>query len=511
MFPLSIIGLGDGQHEERIPEVVMSEFMKRDGSVQTVSERVMRTEKALFAIAKALSSQNNRQGELFSVYLENIEVDSYPVLTSTNMIMIKYRDYIQIGGRFLYLFKDFSSFLIFVLGIFVAFAQIIVLLKITQENMGPGVCGNLNPPKHIWLAAFLCSLYAANVTTNSFFDRCPNDVIVNFLSIIPMWCRTKAHKKLLHKKSQRNLMEQAEAEKHLIEVYKTLGMDDVESGTPKSENLGGGSDQTVDSSMAQGNAVDASSEVKVETQLASSTNLSEAAHDRQQEQKNSEAVGTATATATATDNKDVEISSGKPVPDGESTTTPPPRPSLLMPNSKAPPASTTKSRRTTRSRLDSLREDVETNVKRLNDYVHDQVNSSEFQRNYTVVEAILLFMLTFFFQLVNVFLIVTVGITMATATSFTSLVSNFISIEVLIRVPEVIPQVLKLKDRSPHRYNRGFFSEDFKLHPKTMQNTRFAVYAFFIIAIDVTYGAVLSWCMFQKSTNGKAVFMRSEA
>ena len=86
-----MIGLGDRQ-EERIPELVMSEFLKRDGSVQTVSERVERAEKALIAVAKTLGAQNSRQGELMTAYLEKEETaEAYPVLTSTNMVMIKYR------------------------------------------------------------------------------------------------------------------------------------------------------------------------------------------------------------------------------------------------------------------------------------------------------------------------------------------------------------------------------------------------------------------------------------
>ena len=56
----------------------------------------------------------------------------------------------------------------------------------------------------------------------------------------------------------------------------------------------------------------------------------------------------------------------------------------------------------------------------------------------------------------NIYLVVTIGTIMAISGDTLTLVQNFISVELLVHVHEIIPRIVRLKDRSPHRLNKNW-------------------------------------------------------
>lgn len=73
----------------------------------------------------------------------------------------------------------------------------------------------------------------------------------------------------------------------------------------------------------------------------------------------------------------------------------------------------------------------------------------------TAVSYVYLWAVAVFLQLSNVLLLLVVGSVMGSATSFTDLVSRFISVEIVIHVHEIVPRILKIRDKSPKRYNKS--------------------------------------------------------
>jgi len=63
---------------------------------------------------------------------------------------------------------------------------------------------------------------------------------------------------------------------------------------------------------------------------------------------------------------------------------------------------------------------------------------------------------TVFLVINNLMLVITIGIIMGRSTDTIALVQNFISIEILVHVHEMIPEVLRLKDRSPEKFNKNW-------------------------------------------------------
>lgn len=61
---------------------------------------------------------------------------------------------------------------------------------------------------------------------------------------------------------------------------------------------------------------------------------------------------------------------------------------------------------------------------------------------------------SFFLLINNLQLVITIGIIMAISTDMLSLVQNFIAVEILVHVHEMIPPLMRLQDRSPHRFTK---------------------------------------------------------
>jgi len=56
----------------------------------------------------------------------------------------------------------------------------------------------------------------------------------------------------------------------------------------------------------------------------------------------------------------------------------------------------------------------------------------------------------------NILLVLTVGVIMAISPDMLSLVQNFIAVEILVHVHEMIPPLMRLQDRSPQRFNKNW-------------------------------------------------------
>lgn len=111
-----------------------------------------------------------------------------------------------------------------------------------------------------------------------------------------------------------------------------------------------------------------------------------------------------------------------------------------------------------------------------------------------VLRTTALFLIATTFQAINVLMVVVCGILMATSVSFSDLVANFISIEVIVRVPEAIPKLLMIKDQSPERKEfklGGLVNEKYKNREKTI---RVFVYICFLIVSWVTYSYTYRFC-----------------
>ena len=63
---------------------------------------------------------------------------------------------------------------------------------------------------------------------------------------------------------------------------------------------------------------------------------------------------------------------------------------------------------------------------------------------------------TVFLIVNNMYLVVTIGVIMGTSTDIISLVQNFIAVEILVHVHEMLASIMKIKDRSPERFNKSW-------------------------------------------------------
>eukprot|EP00602_Paraphysomonas_sp_CaronLab_P008223 CAMPEP_0185020640 /NCGR_PEP_ID=MMETSP1103-20130426/3263_1 /TAXON_ID=36769 /ORGANISM="Paraphysomonas bandaiensis, Strain Caron Lab Isolate" /LENGTH=276 /DNA_ID=CAMNT_0027551661 /DNA_START=117 /DNA_END=944 /DNA_ORIENTATION=+ len=66
-----------------------------------------------------------------------------------------------------------------------------------------------------------------------------------------------------------------------------------------------------------------------------------------------------------------------------------------------------------------------------------------------------LYGVAFVLQLNNFLLLLAFGAILGTSTNFTDLVTHFVAIESITHVHEVVPAALKIKDRSPKRFNKS--------------------------------------------------------
>lgn len=69
-------------------------------------------------------------------------------------------------------------------------------------------------------------------------------------------------------------------------------------------------------------------------------------------------------------------------------------------------------------------------------------------------------------QLSNLLLLVVIALIMGNSLTFSELIARFISVEVVIRVHEVVPRVLKIRDKSPHAFNLSGLDLELELENK---------------------------------------------
>lgn len=91
---------------------------------------------------------------LENLYHDFVKRAELEYLETTNMILIKFEDYLKF---------DLESIVLLVLAVVVCGAQIVIMLKIIEEKTSPQVCGSFDPPPVIWIAAFTCSFVSDNI------------------------------------------------------------------------------------------------------------------------------------------------------------------------------------------------------------------------------------------------------------------------------------------------------------------------------------------------------------
>jgi hypothetical protein len=69
-------------------------------------------------------------------------------------------------------------------------------------------------------------------------------------------------------------------------------------------------------------------------------------------------------------------------------------------------------------------------------------------------------------QLSNILLLLVIGLMLGNSLTFTDLITKFISIEIVIHIHEIIPQVLKIRDKSPHSFNKSGIDLELDLENK---------------------------------------------
>ena len=89
-------------------------------------------------------------------------------------------------------------------------------------------------------------------------------------------------------------------------------------------------------------------------------------------------------------------------------------------------------------------------------FLHVATPEEKFQHIFDFYELISAVGPAIFLIINNVLLVLTVGVIMAISTDMLSLVQNFIAVEILVHVHEMIPPLMRLQDRSPHRFNKNW-------------------------------------------------------
>jgi hypothetical protein len=63
---------------------------------------------------------------------------------------------------------------------------------------------------------------------------------------------------------------------------------------------------------------------------------------------------------------------------------------------------------------------------------------------------------TIFLVVNNFYLVIIIGTIMGGSPDILTLVQNFISVEILLHAPEMIAKIMKVRDRSPDRFNKSW-------------------------------------------------------
>lgn len=63
---------------------------------------------------------------------------------------------------------------------------------------------------------------------------------------------------------------------------------------------------------------------------------------------------------------------------------------------------------------------------------------------------------TLFLVVNNIYLVITIGVIMGGSPDIITLVQNFVSVEILVHAPEMIAKIMRIRDRSPDRFNKSW-------------------------------------------------------